>query len=61
MLGTCFAAGATCTMADIGRSAVVPGANDNLGAVGVIVALAHSLAANPPADDWDGVWNLTEK
>ena len=49
VLGTCFAAGATCTMADIGRSAVVPGANDNLGAVGVIVALAHSLAANPPA------------
>jgi len=49
VLGTCFAAGAACTMADIGRSPVVPGANDNLGAVGVIVALAHSLAANPPA------------
>ncbi len=49
VVGTCFAAGATCTMADIGRSSVVPGANDNLGAVGVIVALAHSLAANPPA------------
>jgi hypothetical protein len=49
LLGTCFAAGATCTMVDIGRSSVVPGANDNLGAVGVIVALAHSLAANPPA------------
>jgi hypothetical protein len=49
VLGTCFAAGATCTMADIGRSPVVPGANDNLGAVGVIVALAHSLAANSPA------------
>ena len=49
VIGTCFAAGATCTMADIGRSPVVPGANDNLGAVGVIVALAHSLAANPPA------------
>jgi hypothetical protein len=49
VLGTCFAAGATATMADIGRSSVVPGANDNLGAVGVIVALAHSFAANPPA------------
>ena len=49
VLGTCFAAGATCTMVDIHRSAVVPGANDNLGAVGVLVALAHSLAANPPA------------
>jgi acetylornithine deacetylase/succinyl-diaminopimelate desuccinylase-like protein len=49
VIGTCFAAGATCTMADIGRSSVVPGANDNLGAVGVIVALAHSFAGNPPA------------
>jgi acetylornithine deacetylase/succinyl-diaminopimelate desuccinylase-like protein len=49
LLGTCFAAGSTCTMVDIARSSVVPGANDNLGAVGVIVALAHSLAANPPA------------
>ena len=49
VLGTCFAAGATCTMADIGRSSVVPGANDNLGAVGVIVALAHSLRERPPA------------
>ena len=49
VLGTCFAAGATCTMVDIHRSAVVPGANDNLGAVGVLVALAHSIAANPPA------------
>jgi Peptidase family M28 len=49
VLGRFFAAGAACTMADIGRSPVVPGANDNLGAVGVIVALAHSFAANPPA------------
>ena len=32
-LGAFFAAGATATMADIGRSAVVPGANDNLSAV----------------------------
>jgi hypothetical protein len=48
VVGTGFAAGATCTMVDIGRSPVVPGANDNLGAVGVIVALAQSLTANPP-------------
>lgn len=48
-VGTIFAAGATVTMADIGRSAVVPGANDNLSAVAATVALAHSLAANPPA------------
>jgi acetylornithine deacetylase/succinyl-diaminopimelate desuccinylase-like protein len=48
-LGTIFASGATASMVDIGRSPVVPGANDNLSAVAVIVALAHSLAANPPA------------
>jgi Zn-dependent M28 family amino/carboxypeptidase len=48
-LGTVFAAGATVAMADIGRSAVVPGANDNLSAVAAVVALAHALAANPPA------------
>jgi acetylornithine deacetylase/succinyl-diaminopimelate desuccinylase-like protein len=47
-LGTIFAGGAVATMADIGRSEVVPGANDNLSAVAVVVALAHSLAANPP-------------
>jgi acetylornithine deacetylase/succinyl-diaminopimelate desuccinylase-like protein len=47
-VGSFFAAGATATMADIGRSAVVPGANDNLSAVAVSVALAHSLAADPP-------------
>jgi acetylornithine deacetylase/succinyl-diaminopimelate desuccinylase-like protein len=46
--GSFLAAGATATMADIGTSPVVPGANDNLSAVAVIVALAHSLAANPP-------------
>jgi Zn-dependent M28 family amino/carboxypeptidase len=49
--GTFFAAGAAAAMADIGRSAVVPGANDNLSAVAVNVALAQALAANPP----DGV------
>ena len=50
-LGRFFALGAACTMVDIGRSEVVPGANDNLGSVAVLVALAQSLAANPP----DGV------
>ena len=34
LLGTCFATGATAAMADIGARAVVPGANDNLSAVG---------------------------
>jgi acetylornithine deacetylase/succinyl-diaminopimelate desuccinylase-like protein len=47
-LGRVFTVGATCTMADIGRSRVVPGANDNLSAVAVVVALAHSLAGAPP-------------
>ena len=49
-LGALFAAGATVVMADIGRSAVVPGANDNLSAVAVVVALAHSLRANQTPD-----------
>ena len=49
LLGTGFATGATAAMADIGARAVVPGANDNLSAVGVLVALARSLNANPPA------------
>jgi acetylornithine deacetylase/succinyl-diaminopimelate desuccinylase-like protein len=49
VLGRIFTVGATCTMVDIGRSPVVPGANDNLSAVAVVVALAHSLAADPPA------------
>jgi acetylornithine deacetylase/succinyl-diaminopimelate desuccinylase-like protein len=49
VLGRCFTIGAACTMVDIGRSAVVPGANDNLSAVGVVVALARSLAGDPPA------------
>jgi hypothetical protein len=48
--GTVFAAGATAAMADIGARGVVPGANDNLSAVAVNVALAHALAADPPRD-----------
>jgi acetylornithine deacetylase/succinyl-diaminopimelate desuccinylase-like protein len=46
--GTFFAAGATAAMADIGARPVVPGANDNLSAVAVIVALAHALREQPP-------------
>jgi len=42
--GSLLAAGATVAMADIGRSGVVPGANDNLSAVAVLVALARSLS-----------------
>jgi Iap family predicted aminopeptidase len=49
--GLFFSAGAVAAMADIGRSEVVPGANDNLSAVAVLVALAHELRERPP----DGV------
>jgi Peptidase family M28 len=46
--GLIFSTGATAAMANIGTSAVVPGANDNLSAVGALVALAHEFAENPP-------------
>ena len=45
--GSLLAAGAAGAMLDIGRSAVVPGANDNLSAVAVLVALARSLVERP--------------
>jgi Zn-dependent M28 family amino/carboxypeptidase len=46
--GMFFSVGATAAMANIGASRVVPGANDNLSSVGVIAALAHELAEQPP-------------
>jgi hypothetical protein len=46
--GLFFALGAGAAMANIGASRVVPGANDNLSAVAVLVALAHELSGNPP-------------
>jgi peptidase M28-like protein len=49
--GMFFSLGASAAMADIGRSEVVPGANDNLSAVAVLVALAQELASEAP----DGV------
>ena len=45
--GAVISAGAAATMADIQRGATVPGANDNLTAVAVIVALAEAFASNP--------------
>jgi acetylornithine deacetylase/succinyl-diaminopimelate desuccinylase-like protein len=45
--GSLLAGGAAVAMADIGRSDVVAGANDNLSAVAVLVALARSLAERP--------------
>ncbi len=47
-LGIAFALGAIAVMTDIGRSDVVPGANDNLSAVAVLLALAASLRERPP-------------
>jgi acetylornithine deacetylase/succinyl-diaminopimelate desuccinylase-like protein len=48
-LGLFFSAGAAVAMANIGASRVVPGANDNLSSVGVVVALAHELVDRAPA------------
>jgi hypothetical protein len=45
--GLLFALGATAAMADIGARPVVAGANDNLAAVGVLVALAKTLRQRP--------------
>ena len=53
-LGSAFAIGTMAAMADIGLRGVVPGANDNLAAVGVLLALAESFSESPP----DGVRTL---
>jgi len=45
--GIAFCAGSAAAFADIARSPVVPGANDNLSAVAVLVGLAERLAAEP--------------
>ena len=45
--GMLFSLGASAAMANIGSSRVVPGANDNLSAVAVLVALARALRERP--------------
>jgi hypothetical protein len=45
--GAALALGAATAMADIGVRGVVPGANDNLSAVGVLLAVAASLREDP--------------
>ena len=45
--GSVFSAAAAAALADIQRSAVVPGANDNLSAVAVHVAVAEALRDEP--------------
>lgn len=47
LVGTAFGAGSTAVLADMWRSPVVPGANDNLSAVGCLVALAEMLRERP--------------
>jgi len=46
--GMSFSLGASASMANIGASRVVPGANDNLSSVGALVALANELSEQPP-------------
>ena len=48
-LGLAFTTGTIAAMTDIGLREVVPGANDNLSAVAVLVALAEHLRDEPPA------------
>ncbi len=45
--GAAMAGGATAAMTDIGLRAPVPGANDNLAAVGALIALAAALRDRP--------------
>jgi peptidase M28-like protein len=45
--GVTVSLGASAAMLDIARAEVVPGANDNLSAVGVLLAVARSLAERP--------------
>jgi acetylornithine deacetylase/succinyl-diaminopimelate desuccinylase-like protein len=45
--GSVLAGGTVVAMADIGRSEVVPGANDNLSAVAVLLALGRELGERP--------------
>jgi Peptidase family M28 len=45
--GVTVSLGASVAMLDIARAQVVPGANDNLSAVGVLLAVARSLEQNP--------------
>ena len=47
-IGTVLSAGYAAAMADIGLRPVVPGANDNLTGVAVLLSLARSLRDEPP-------------
>ncbi|SEG10356.1 Peptidase family M28 [Thermomonospora echinospora] len=47
--GTVLSAATTAVMADIAARRAVPGANDNLSGVAVLIALAEALRERPPA------------
>ena len=47
-LGGALCAGYVAAMANIATSPAVPGANDNLSGVAVLIALAENLSRNPP-------------
>jgi hypothetical protein len=49
-LGTAFAAGTAVVMADMIRQPVVPGANDNLSGVAVLLEVARRLQEAPPPE-----------
>jgi Zn-dependent M28 family amino/carboxypeptidase len=49
-LGIAFALGTVAAMADIGARDVVPGANDNLSSVAVLLAVAKALRERPVED-----------
>jgi Peptidase family M28 len=48
-VGTLWSAATAALLADVARSPVVPGANDNLSAVAVLLAVAEQLAERPVA------------
>ena len=49
-LGAAFSLGSAAAFADIARSEVVDGANDNLSGVAALITLARSMALAPPDD-----------
>jgi hypothetical protein len=46
--GTALSAGTAAVLADVGRSEVVPGANDNASGVAALISVARALSENPP-------------
>ena len=60
-LGVFLGLGTTALMVDIGRRAAVPGANDNLSAVAVLVALARSLSRTGPSTGCASSWSRRDR